>query len=174
MDTQNTFLKLSVMGRHEPWAGFLLKYSLGCLYLFISCPLPGEREEKNKHYNSTFGSNSVETKIFISVIKCVNTVAVFNVISLLYISIRLNGRNQCAWGLWALAAWVALVGQGRGRCLPESGYLLLHLPFPFPSPLSPLVFSIMSVFTHRLSLCLTFKKDARIASLTGCFHDLSN
>lgn len=96
MDTQNTFLKLSVMGRHEPWAGFLLKYSLGCLYLFISCPLPGGREEKNKHYNSTFGSNSVETKIFISVIKCVNTVAVFNVISLLYTSIRLNGRNQCA------------------------------------------------------------------------------
>lgn len=49
-------------------------------------------------------------------------------------------------------------GQGMGGCLPESGYLLLHLPFPVPSPLSSLVFSVLSVFTHRLSFCLTFKR----------------
>lgn len=45
-------------------------------------------------------------------------------------------------------------GQGRG-CLPESGTLLLDVLFPFPSPL---VFSIMSVLTPRLSLCLTFRR----------------
>lgn len=48
IEAQNTFLKLVVMGRREPWAGFLLKYSLGSLYLFINCPLTWEKEWKNK------------------------------------------------------------------------------------------------------------------------------
>lgn len=48
IETQNTFLKLVVMGRREPWAASLLKYSLGSLYLFISCPLTWEKERKNK------------------------------------------------------------------------------------------------------------------------------
>lgn len=78
------------MGQFSPQILFRVSVSL------YKLSIAWGREEKNKHYNSTFDSSSVETKIFIFVIKCVNTVAVFNMISLLYISVRLKGRNQCA------------------------------------------------------------------------------
>lgn len=123
------------MGQFSPQILFRVSVSL------YKLSIAWGREEKNKHYNSTFDSSSVETKIFIFVIKCVNTVAVFNMISLLYISVRLKGRNQCAWGLWALAAWVAPVrGRAWGAVFQSQGTCFCTFLSQSHLPCHPLFF----------------------------------
>ena len=78
IQTQFTPLKMAVMRRRsEPRGGFLPAYSVGSLYLFISRPWTWETEQKDTRLITVVLSVviSVMTKIFISVITCVNKVA---------------------------------------------------------------------------------------------------